>query len=376
MDEPLASQPVSQKPRTPRERLVTSDYDVFIKKTRKPETILVTPTPTVDTTNRLGRQTESLIVEESTPIQRPSSFSASQLLLNSLVFIALPAFMVSTLILYSKSASFEKRNQILFAETKQLRESLLSLEDLNKSLTTRFEKLKNEKKALSDKLALFGGGGELSSQDKGQYEKKLQEIREEKGYLEEMLINKTKEIERLKRASPGGFGETSGAGGSSDEEVRKLTEQNKMLTQRLERLYKTASDKLTEINLAKIALEETVAQAKDTLHEEWSSVDLGSITLESDAGAPIAQPTVKPQAKAVPKTQGRVLAVNEEHGFVVVNLGKVDNIKNDMAFSVNQDGRTIATLSVLEVRDAMSACNIKDLDSGRTIAVNDVVFLQ
>ena len=146
MDEPLASQPASPKSRTPRERLVTSDYDVFIKKTRKPETILVTPTPTVDTTNRLGQQTESPIVEESVPIQRSSSFSASQLLLNSLVFIALPAFMVSTLILYSKSSSFEKRNQILFAETKQLREALLSLEDLNKSLTVRFEKLKNEKK--------------------------------------------------------------------------------------------------------------------------------------------------------------------------------------------------------------------------------------
>ncbi|MBI2095236.1 MAG: hypothetical protein HYT89_03615 [Candidatus Omnitrophica bacterium] len=356
--------------------MVTSDYEVFLKKTRKPETIIVTPT--ADSPNRLGRRIENRSVQAEPPPERPAPFQATQLALNVLVFIVLPVFIVSTLLFYTKSGSAEKRNQILLTETKQLRDSLVSLEELNKGLTLRLEKLKQEKKTISDKLALLEGGKKgLGAPEKERFEKELAQIREEKGYLEEILINKTKEIERLKRGLPGGAGATavSSEPGGRDEEIRRLTEQNRELSQKLERLYKSASDKITEINLVKIALEETVSKAKDTLNEEWGAVDLGSIRLASAAERGRIRPaTAGGGESGAPKTQGRVLAVNEEQGFVVVDLGKADHIKTGEELSVTRDGRTLATLSILETRDTMSACNIKDLDSGEAIAVNDAVL--
>ena len=76
------------------------------------------------------------------------------------------------------------------------------------------------------------------------------------------------------------------------------------------------------------------------------------------------------------KKQGRVLAINEDHGFVVVDMGKVDGIKTGMDLFLKKNGETIATLSVLEVRDVMTACNIRNLDSGRKIEINDLVSIQ
>ena len=68
--------------------------------------------------------------------------------------------------------------------------------------------------------------------------------------------------------------------------------------------------------------------------------------------------------------------MNEEHGFVVVDLGRVDGIQNDSQLAVNKNGETEGTLSVLEVRDAMSACNIKDISPGHKIQINDLVSIR
>ena len=130
---------------------------------------------------------------------------------------------------------------------------------------------------------------------------------------------------------------------------------------------------MTEINIAKIALEDTITEARKMIDNEWNTVNLGSIRVNQSS------PTVAPsQQKSQPvarttssKKQGKVLAINKDHGFVVVDLGKVDGIKSDSLLILKRNNETIATLTVLEVRDVMTACNIKDLNPGKTIAVND-----
>ena len=201
---------------------------------------------------------------------------------------------------------------------------------------------------------------------------------DEKAYLEEILINKTKENERL-RKSPGYSG-TAWSGDSSElvEELKKkekdlqtLEEQNRLLTEKLEKLYRTTSDKISEINVAKIALEETVASAKDRIDQEWNTVNLGAI---SSKGEPV--PAARTAPTRVPRTEGKILAINDEHGFVVVDLGKVDNLKTEEELQVIQNGQTVATLSVLEIRDVMAACNIRAVADGGKIQINDPVSIR
>ena len=77
-----------------------------------------------------------------------------------------------------------------------------------------------------------------------------------------------------------------------------------------------------------------------------------------------------------PKKEGRVLAVNEEHGFVIVDLGKVDGLKDGADLTLQKNNETVGTLKVLEIRDVMTACNIKELAAGKKIEPNDLVLIQ
>ena len=158
---------------------------------------------------------------------------------------------------------------------------------------------------------------------------------------------------------------------NKEKALQTLEEQNRLLTEKLEKLYRTTSDKISEINVAKIALEETVSAAKNRIDDEWNTVNLGAISSkEGSVAASRAAPA------RIPRNEGKVLAINNEHGFVVIDLGKVDNLKTEEELQVIQNGQPVALLSVLEIRDVMAACNIRDIADGGTIQINDPVSVR
>ena len=202
-------------------------------------------------------------------------------------------------------------------------------------------------------------------------------VKEEKTYLEEMLIHKTQQIENLNAQinqagdAPTGLVNIALPSSPNDEELRRLQEQNHLLQEKLNRLYKAINANINEINIAKIALEETVSSARKKIEDEWNTVNLGSVTTGAGAETPAASAV---ESKA-PKTEGHVLAVNDEHGFVVIDLGRTDNLPPDAVLQVKKNGRSIATLSVLELRNAMAACNVKEVLDGQRIEINDPVSI-
>ena len=262
-------------------------------------------------------------------------------------------------------------------ESKKLQASIETLQEENKRLLAGNEK---EIKALEDSFASLKQNNEALQLELQKTAEGLAQATEEKTYLEEILINKTKENELLKKGSP-----LAAANPSSQEliqklnqkenEIKRLNEQNGILSKKLQKLYQTTNEKIAEINVAKITLEETISQARKIIDQEWNTVDLGSIPVNQSAAAPAKAKTAEP-ARKTPKKEGRVLAVNEDHGFVIVDVGKVDGIRNDMTLYLKKGGQPVGTLSVLEVRDVMTACNIKDLSQGKKIEINDLVLTQ
>ncbi len=300
----------------------------------------------------------------------------------------------STAFLVLRVMELQRNTASLTAESQKLSENLKALEEEKTSMNEKFtlaEKERDEFKAL-----LEGMKSETTTlhQQLNDINGSLGSTKEETTYLEEMLINKNKEIEQLKdqiasassQAAPipsilqttptpvVASGDLSGQLAQKEEEIRKLREYNNVLTQKLERIYKTTNEKISEINVAKITLEETITQARKIIDSEWNTVDLGQIAVETPSTGK-ASTSPKRETRRQPKTEGRVLAVNEEHGFVVVDLGKMDNLSDNSVLSLKKNGRDVAKLSVLEVRDAMTACNIKDLRPGNKIQVNDTVNL-
>lgn len=71
---------------------------------------------------------------------------------------------------------------------------------------------------------------------------------------------------------------------------------------------------------------------------------------------------------------GRIIEFNEEHRFVVINLGSSDGVKKGMILSVFQKDEEVAKLKANKVRGNISACDIQMVYSGRGIAVGDVVI--
>ncbi|GEM_PF-1730909 len=294
---------------------------------------------------------------------------------------------------FSRYAILQKENFSLNSQLRKLNQSIHALENENKDLALRTERAESERQKLQDMINTSKKENESLRFEAKKNETRATSATEEKTYLEDMLINKTKEIEKL-RAGGSSAAPVSALSGSpddlvrrlnqKDEEIKLLNEQNKILNEKLQRLYQTADAKMKEINIAKITLEDTISGAKKVIDNEYSSVNLGFIAVSSQqtqgpSATSTAVTSVKRQDNTVrtaTKKQGRVLAINEDHGFVVVDMGKVDGIKTGMDLYLKKNRETIATLSVLEVRDVMTACNIRNLKSGKKIEINDLVSVQ
>ena len=313
------------------------------------------------------------------PVKKPSHVMRAMVV----VLLAVAAFS------FSRYAVVQRDNFTLSGQVKELHQSIQALESENKTLGSKIEAAEKERQKLKAAVDSYKKENESVKFQAQKSAALASSAVEEKTYLEEILINKTKEIEKLKAGGTSAVPSAVLLGNQEDlarrlsqkeEEIKSLADQNRILSDKLQKLYQTADEKMREINLAKIALEDTISGAKKIIDNEYSSINLGSIAVgtpaaqNAEAAAPAAK--TQPTARTSAKTQGRVLAINEEHGFVVVDMGKVDGIKNGMDLFLKKNGQTVATLAVLEIRDVMTACNIRDLASGKKVEINDLVSVQ
>lgn len=291
-----------------------------------------------------------------------------------------------------------------FMRNNLLQGQIKSLKDVSKKMETEMDRLRkesdanrdivqkldSEKEGLSTSLKNIQKENARLSEGLRKNEASLKELGEEKKYLEEMLINKTREIEAknkeledLKRG-PGAL-PTEGAPAplpgtpddlvlqirQKDDEIARLSEQNKILASKMESLFKVTSAKIAEISTARAALEDTVDKARKKIEDEWNTVDLGAITMNpANAGKSIRS------LAAGAQDEGRVLVVNPEHGFIVISLGGNDGVKADTRFAVMRNNQPVAFLKVLEIKDMMTACTIEDASKSVKILPDDIVAVQ
>ncbi len=314
-------------------------------------------------------------------------------LISSLIIVISTYILLTTL----DKQSLARKNHNLIQQSRALQQSLDTLLTSNREFLNGLASSEKEKLNLKSAFENLKKENETLHFNLKKIEAKIDSIKEEKVYLEEMLINRTKQIEILnsqKEVAPqlpalNQEIQTLGAQvGQKDEDLHRLNEQNRILQEKLDRLYRMTSDKINEINVAKIALEETVSTARKNINDEWKTIDLGAVTSTASsmpapmpaamrASTPLRQMEIQEEKIQTDQTknEGHVLAINNEHGFVVIDLGKVNNLQSDATLQVLKDGVPVATLNVLEIRDVMAACNIRELESGQHIEINDAVTI-
>jgi hypothetical protein len=70
---------------------------------------------------------------------------------------------------------------------------------------------------------------------------------------------------------------------------------------------------------------------------------------------------------------GRIIEINEDHRFVIINLGASDGIKKGMTINVFQGETEVGKIKVSKVRGNISACDIQLIYAGAGMKVGDLV---
>lgn len=148
-----------------------------------------------------------------------------------------------------------------------------------------------------------------------------------------------------------------------EEKVASFADENISLTGKLNDVGVLLKNKAAEIEGLK-SKSGLGQQGAVIFNEENKSVELTPITVHplSAVYSPDAVPFI-----------GKVLMINRENSFVVINLGQDTGVTVGDKFSVYRDDREIAVLEIIQIRSLIAACDI--VKESRTIKIGDQVKL-
>ncbi len=201
--------------------------------------------------------------------------------------------------------------------------------------------------------------------------------------LEEKLKESSKQVEDLnnalaleKKNREDAFAEF--------EQARRDLEDGKNIMQELEdklakaeEKAKQAQDKMDALNNEKKELENKLKE----LENPSQGVELGKIVVAPDASGDNkakAVLTQKQEAKISPEKEGsalegKVLVVNKEYNFVVINLGSKDGVSLGDMFTLVRGKSSIGDIKVEKLHDSMSAAGFISEDLKNKVREGDKV---
>ena len=154
---------------------------------------------------------------------------------------------------------------------------------------------------------------------------------------------------------------------------KDIKKENYFLKTKMSGLEKSF-DKLKSVVAKKEKQKEVRAEAYHTPDE----VELPPIILE---GGPrrLAKLTTASPFEHINKTsgsRGRVVTINRQHNFVVINLGRENGVEAGNSFSVHKGNNIIGYIEVIQTRNKIAAADIKDVKKGSSIEIDDIVVKQ
>ncbi|MCX5697013.1 MAG: hypothetical protein NTU54_03440 [Candidatus Omnitrophica bacterium] len=181
-----------------------------------------------------------------------------------------------------------------------------------------------------------------------------------------------------------------------DESAKSIKSENVILRRQLSALTSrkiSLERRLTEIQQKNKDLDSRFGEMDVMLKEKMSQIDNLKSQLYSKSNAPQVQNTqaseperessvelppivVRPKQEAAGHDStialiGKVMALNKDNNFVIVDLGEDSGVKLGDNFKAYRDGKAIANLEVIQCRKSISACDIKNANT--PIKVGDIV---
>lgn len=147
-----------------------------------------------------------------------------------------------------------------------------------------------------------------------------------------------------------------------DQKVQSLSEGKATVEKRLNEMDTMLTDRISQIDSLKNELDSIKSDKPiEAVVKKRESVELPAIVVKS---SPSAQ---KLDSAAF---SGKILAVNTDNNFVVIDLGSVAGAKAGDTYNVYRAGKLIGSISVIQTRDSISACDIKRMSTPLKIGDN------
>ena len=142
-----------------------------------------------------------------------------------------------------------------------------------------------------------------------------------------------------------------------DKKLQELQEGKAAIERRFTEMETMLSQKVTQIGSLQEQLQTISSQAKiERPEDKKESVDLPAIIVRPQAQENTLQE--QPISSKV-SGEGKVLAINKENNFLIIDLGEDAGIKLGDTFQIYRDNEAIATIVVIQTRKDIAACEIK-----------------
>ena len=221
----------------------------------------------------------------------------------------------------------------------------------NRDLSQRLSESRAESRKLLERIGVIQRDLDRISIERDESRRRFEIVSEEK----KMLTERLKAVSKL------------------EEEIRLAKEENTILKRQLAqkederiRLDKSLREMEREretLNRRLAELERTLEEKKEVLSKEKAQVALPPIVVRPERLAlPVAP---------LPAVSGKIIGVNRDYNFVIIDLGEEQGIKVGRTFRVFRDRKIIGRLEVIQVRSSVSACDIKE--KSQDLKVGDII---
>ncbi len=135
-----------------------------------------------------------------------------------------------------------------------------------------------------------------------------------------------------------------------ESDLNKAKGDNEKLIQDIKRNESALKEKPSNLVTAEAADNKTNTVTGES---KLYSIDLPPIVVSAQGASDIDSPFA---------LEGKILNVNTEYNFVVIDLGQDMGVKKGMVFEVSREGKLLGKIEVIEIRPEVCACDITKTD--------------
>jgi chromosome segregation ATPase len=149
-----------------------------------------------------------------------------------------------------------------------------------------------------------------------------------------------------------------------DKKVQNLQEGKSTVGKRLSEMEAMLTEKISQIDSLKNELDAIKSGKPESIVEKKrEAVDLPAIVVRSSVN-------LEKDKAEISEFSGKILAVNTDNNFVVIDLGASVGVKAGDLFNVYRAGKLIGSIAVIQARENISACDIKRVSTALKIGDN------